>query len=1444
MPKLRHLSQSIILLVVFIFVATGFVFIIPSNASAGLNTDIASAATIDGPTAAECQPFDFSLVPSFYVGTNTFTYTKGDFNADGKIDFAAVNAEVQTVSVLFGDGDGGFGPPLVVPVMLNPWSLTAGDLNNDGKADLVVGSFYENKLSIILNNGSGGFLAPVVVVPPAPSQGQFTQLRTADFNADGNIDIAAVQNQQGKQIRFFLGDGQGHLSAQTAINVVGDDTIAEVVDLNIDGISDLVLSGGSSFVNRYIAFIYGNPTATFSLTNGFAVADKPVGIGVGLFNNDALLDIAVAFEDQTTPTTHNIRVWRRTGNIFLPTTFIDLTYQFPPSGLTVGDFDNDGKLDLAAPLGSNNFSGVFAFIIHGNGDGTFTNHEYWTIPHASSYISTAEVNGDGRVDLVFGQSYSSNNNALSVLINNNYQGFRAPKPTLFGGTDIVGADMNNDTLADMVTATDTDFSESEVVIALNSLQNGLLADHNFLTPQSLRAIVAGDFNNDGKIDIASTHTSNANKVAAFLGDGAGNLGSPFLLSWNNSVENALAGDFNNDGKTDLFIIDGSSHGYTLLSLGNGSFAPVAGFFINATYYLPQQKGDFNEDGKIDLLTSTGSSITLQLGNGDGTFTAGATFALTSLESIAAGDFNGDVNLDFAVISTSLPSSLNVFYGNGNGTFSEPLTQLLAGRSMSLITGDFNLDGRDDLASVLESNQGNLQILASRTTPTNSFTPIYFSVGGFSLPSAGFRTALATADYNGDNKPDIGYTNNYVSRGVIYNTSGERPCISISDVSIPEGDTGTTNAVFNVTLSQPVTETVRVNYQLNAGTATVGTDLQTVSGRLAISPGQTTTTINVPIMGDVSDEFDETFAVNLSSPLNASIGKFTGSGGILDDDPEPTLTINDISRNEGSSSTQYNFQVTLSAPSGKSIPLRFSTADGTAVNPEDYFAVNVNTTIQPGATSASFGVTVPGDNTHEPDENFFANISETSNVTVIDGQGIGSIFNDDPMPSVSILGTSAAEGNSGTVNRMLFLQLSNPTYLPVGVDMVTADGTAIGGLDYVSQNSHIVIPAGQMSVNPTVGIIGDTIDEPNESFTVDLNNISNATVGTIQATVTIIDDDPAATPTPSGSPTLTPTPTGPTLSGSITYGNAIGAPTPRFVSNVTITGAGSPTVTAITSSPGPTAGQYLLSGFGAGSYTVTPSKTSGVNGAISSFDAAKIAQHVTGASSLTGNQLVVADATGNGTLSSLDAAQLARYVAGLSGFGSTSNWVFAPVNRTYPSITNNITGEDYSALLMGEVSGNWNNTGARPDSDAQFTEGGGWSDIESDSTIVIDLPNVTAGIDKEIDVPVSVQGVVDKEVISYEFDLRYDPSVLTPDTDPVDLKGSVSRGLVVVTNAEQPGLLRVVMYGAIPINEDGMLLSLKFIAVGKAGSGSPLSFERFMFNEGLTMTATDGRVELR
>ncbi len=237
-----------------------------------------------------------------------------------------------------------------------------------------------------------------------------------------------------------------------------------------------------------------------------------------------------------------------------------------------------------------------------------------------------------------------------------------------------------------------------------------------------------------------------------------------------------------------------------------------------------------------------------------------------------------------------------------------------------------------------------------------------------------------------------------------------------------------------------------------------------------------------------------------------------------------------------------------------------------------------------------------------------------------------------------------------------------------------------------------------------------------------------------------------------------------------------------------------------------------------------------------FDAALVAQHVVGPPLpvLTGNQLVVADVSGNGGITSFDAGLIADWVVQLPPYGATGTWIFNPVTRSYAAVNTSISGENYSALLMGEVSGDWNGSTAQ-----RLAIGGG-----PERSAAVKLPHLVTPADNEVVIPISVQGAANKSIIAYEFDLRYDPLVIQPQADLIEMSGTVSERLSAVVNANEPGLIRVAIYGATPIGGNGILLNLRFTAVGAPGSVSPITWERFIFNDGEPRTmATDGLVEI-
>jgi hypothetical protein len=222
-------------------------------------------------------------------------------------------------------------------------------------------------------------------------------------------------------------------------------------------------------------------------------------------------------------------------------------------------------------------------------------------------------------------------------------------------------------------------------------------------------------------------------------------------------------------------------------------------------------------------------------------------------------------------------------------------------------------------------------------------------------------------------------------------------LTVSDVSIIEGNTGVQNALVTVSLSGPSSQTVTVNYSTGGGTASAGSDYQAVSGKLTFTPGQTSKSILVPVIGDLLGEPNETIFVNLHAAKNATIADGRGVVTIIDD--EPRLSINDVSLQEGNSGeTLFVFTVSLSAASSEWITVNWATADGSAlVADNDYLPDSGTLTFAPGETSTTITIRVLGDTTIEGNETFFVNLSGATNAFLARAQGIGTILDDDGVP---------------------------------------------------------------------------------------------------------------------------------------------------------------------------------------------------------------------------------------------------------------------------------------------------------------------------------------------------------------------------------------------------------------------------------------------------------------
>ncbi len=247
-----------------------------------------------------------------------------------------------------------------------------------------------------------------------------------------------------------------------------------------------------------------------------------------------------------------------------------------------------------------------------------------------------------------------------------------------------------------------------------------------------------------------------------------------------------------------------------------------------------------------------------------------------------------------------------------------------------------------------------------------------------------------------------------------------PSLTINNVTVTEGNSGTTTATFTVTLSMVSTGTVTVNYATADGTALSTSDYVSGNGALSFAPGETSKTISITINGDTVVESNETFLVTLSGVVGATLADSEGVGTITNDDtpPVPSISIADVSVVEGNrNSKRMTFTIVISSASTQSITVRYATANGTATSGSDYSSTSGTARISAGRTSTTINVTIFGDQTVELNETLLVNLSNAVNATIGDNQAVGTIVNDDG-------GGLGVTGQGDTIRTTVVRELSN------------------------------------------------------------------------------------------------------------------------------------------------------------------------------------------------------------------------------------------------------------------------------------------------------------------------------------------------------------------------------------------------------------------------------------
>jgi hypothetical protein len=340
-----------------------------------------------------------------------------------------------------------------------------------------------------------------------------------------------------------------------------------------------------------------------------------------------------------------------------------------------------------------------------------------------------------------------------------------------------------------------------------------------------------------------------------------------------------------------------------------------------------------------------------------------------------------------------------------------------------------------------------------------------------------------------------------------------PTMGISDVTVTEGGA----AAFTVTVRGAHPQ-LSVDYTTRDGSATAPGDYPVRINTLNIPASQNDSqvVINVPTVQDNIFEPTETFFVDLSNTV-ADLRKSTGQANIENDDQVPEVSIEDGSSAEGddfSNTTDLFLDVKLSNPASAPVSVDFQTGDGTALGNDPQvlhadFVDRHGTIVFPANSNATqqLRIRIKGDDAYEESETFRVLLSNPVNARLGDAEATATITNNDVFPVLSISnGGVIAEGDSGPHGTGLIVSLSNPSQAPVSYTFETANDSAVAPSDYVSVNRRKTIDPFQSLQFISVDIVGDQFFEGDETFSVLLDNPTNAVLGDSSATVTITNDD--------------------------------------------------------------------------------------------------------------------------------------------------------------------------------------------------------------------------------------------------------------------------------------------------------------------------------------------------